>query len=268
MARLMDTRDRFTRHSGDKLLIFTVRPLDEIRTLVEMIHQQVQAASLESDGDRLPHSRIGVATVDRLTDPNAAPAVIDAVVISAEVASTGASDAAGQIPTSPEPAVPVRISSRPEGQMSPLRRRSPNPWRNLSPQQWNVNPRRRSYLRSHPQHLAGSSQPNRLLLMMRICLLGCPPRMKRPTSQSTDSPPTRRWRRRRNHRWPRMTKKRPLTLRNLLREKRSPRQRLPCRFPRPTERGGSGSRAPASMYQAWWRARRSSWYTGIDAAGG
>ncbi|OLD42169.1 MAG: hypothetical protein AUI83_19550 [Armatimonadetes bacterium 13_1_40CM_3_65_7] len=133
MARLMDTRDRFTRHSGDKLLIFTVRPLDEIRTLVEMIHQQVQAASLESDGDRLPHSRIGVATVDRLTDPNAAPAVIDAVIISAEVASTGASDAAGQIPTSPEPAVPVPHKFQAGGADEPAPAAEPEPAAELEP---------------------------------------------------------------------------------------------------------------------------------------
>lgn len=105
MAKLMDDRDRLTRHGGDTLLIFTVRPLDDIRTLVDMIHQQVQAASLESDGDRLPHSRIGVATVDQVTDPNAAPSVIDAIIISAEVAST-APDAPGEIPQAPQPAVP------------------------------------------------------------------------------------------------------------------------------------------------------------------
>src|SRR5207253_998812 len=84
-------------------------------------------ASLESDGDRLPHSRIGVATVDRLTDPNAAPAVIDAVVISAEVASTGASDAAGQNPTSPEPAVPVPPKFQAGGADEPAPAAEPEP---------------------------------------------------------------------------------------------------------------------------------------------
>src|SRR2546427_7677989 len=104
MTRLMDDRDRFTRHGGDKLLIFTVRPLDDIRTLVDMIHQQVSAASLDTDGDRLPHSRIGVATVDRLTDPNAAQAIIDAVIISAAVASTGAPAAPAHTPQAAVPA--------------------------------------------------------------------------------------------------------------------------------------------------------------------
>jgi len=104
MTRLMDDRDRFTRHGGDKLLIFTIRPLDDIRTLVDMIHQQVSASSLETDGDRLPHSRIGVATVDRLTDPNAAQAIIDAVIISAEVASTGAPATPAHTPQAAVPA--------------------------------------------------------------------------------------------------------------------------------------------------------------------
>lgn len=112
MKRLMDDRDRLTRHCGDKLLIFTARPLAEIRTLVDMIHQQVAAVGLETDGDRLPHSRIGVATVDRLTDadPIAAQAVIDAVIISAEVASAGADAPATPIqvePQVPQAAIPA-----------------------------------------------------------------------------------------------------------------------------------------------------------------
>src|SRR3989442_14508872 len=104
MTGVMDDRARFTRQGGDKLLIFTVRPLDDIRTLVDLIHQQVSAASLETDGDRLPHSRIGVATVDRLTDPNAAQAIIDAVIISAEVASTGAPTTPAHTPQAGVPA--------------------------------------------------------------------------------------------------------------------------------------------------------------------
>src|SRR5437879_2876767 len=53
---------------------------------------------------RLPHSRIGVATVDRLTDPNAAQAIIDAVIISAEVASTGAPATPAHTPQAAVPA--------------------------------------------------------------------------------------------------------------------------------------------------------------------
>lgn len=137
IKRSVDERDRLARHSGDKLLIFTTRPLDEIKTLVDMIHQQVTAIGLDTDGDRLPHSHIGVTTADRLTetDPSAAQAVIDAVIISAEVASGGSPAAPAHIPTeqptthapqtvqpepqapipSPSPAVPVAASPEPEG---------------------------------------------------------------------------------------------------------------------------------------------------------
>lgn len=92
LKRLMDDRDRLTRHCGDKLLIFTTRQLEEIRSLVDTIHQQVAAVGLETDGDRLPRSRIGVATADRIngSDPVTALAVVDAVIISAEIASTTA----------------------------------------------------------------------------------------------------------------------------------------------------------------------------------
>jgi len=109
MKRLMDDRDRLTRHCGDKLLIFTTRALDEVKQLVDMIHQQVAAVGLETDGDRLPHSRIGVATVDRLTDadPVAAQTVIDAVIISAEVASVGAGTEARPFQVEPQGPAPA-----------------------------------------------------------------------------------------------------------------------------------------------------------------
>lgn len=109
VKRLMEGSDHLTRHSGDKLLIFTARPLADIKMLVEGIHQQVSAVGLETDGDRLPHSRIGVATVDRLTDPDpaTAQAMIDAVIISAEVASMGKE--APSTPAQPEP--PARRSA-------------------------------------------------------------------------------------------------------------------------------------------------------------
>ncbi len=106
LKKVIDTRDRLARHCGDKLLIFTTRPLEDVRELVDVVHQQVAAVSLETDGDRLPHSRLGIATVDRLaeSDPTAVQALIDAVIISAEIASTG-----GEAPAAPiriEPAVP------------------------------------------------------------------------------------------------------------------------------------------------------------------
>lgn len=99
LKRLVDERDRLTRHSGDKLLIFTTRPIAEIESLVEMLHEEVAGIGLETDGERLPQSRIGVATVDRVTDPAAAATVIDAVVISAEVAS------AVGVPPEPQPSM-------------------------------------------------------------------------------------------------------------------------------------------------------------------
>ena len=117
---LLDERDRLTRHSGDRLLIFTTRPLDEIHLLVDLIHEQVAAASVETDWTRLPGSRIGVATVDRLTnpDPRAAAAVIDAVVLSAEVAATTAPEAEMAAPVevpapTVEPAMPAPLQAPP-----------------------------------------------------------------------------------------------------------------------------------------------------------
>ena len=106
LKKVIDTRDRLARHCGDKLLIFTTRPLEDVRELVDVVHQQVAAVGLETDGDRLPHSRLGIATVDRLaeSDPTAVQALIDAVIISAEIASTG-----GEAPAAPirmEPSVP------------------------------------------------------------------------------------------------------------------------------------------------------------------
>jgi len=112
LKKVIDTRDRLARHCGDKLLIFTTRPLEDVRELVDVVHQQVAAVSLETDGDRLPHSRLGIATVDRLaeSDPNAVQALIDAVIISAEIASTGGEAPAAPIrmePSAPQAAVPA-----------------------------------------------------------------------------------------------------------------------------------------------------------------
>jgi GGDEF domain-containing protein len=106
LKKVIDTRDRLARHCGDKLLIFTTRSLQDVRELVDVVHQQVAAVGLETDGDRLPHSRLGIATVDRLaeSDPTAVQALIDAVIISAEIASTG-----GETPAAPirmEPSAP------------------------------------------------------------------------------------------------------------------------------------------------------------------
>lgn len=112
MKKVIDARDRLARHCGDKLLIFTTRPLEDVRGLVDVIHQQVAAVGLETDGDRLPHSRLGIATVDRLaeSDPTAVQALIDAVIISAEIASTGGETPAAPIrmePSAPQAAVPT-----------------------------------------------------------------------------------------------------------------------------------------------------------------
>lgn len=104
IKRAMDGRDRLTRHSGDTLLIFTTRTLEEIQTLVELIHRDVAAVGLETDGERLPRSRIGVATADRVADPSlkAADAVIDAIIISAEAASASLEEVTPP-PTTEEP---------------------------------------------------------------------------------------------------------------------------------------------------------------------
>jgi outer membrane biosynthesis protein TonB len=86
--------------------------------LVDVVHQQVAAVGLETDGDRLPHSRLGIATVDRLaeSDPTAVQALIDAVIISAEIASTGGEAPAAPIrmePSVPQAAVPAAVEPHP-----------------------------------------------------------------------------------------------------------------------------------------------------------
>ncbi len=129
LKRLMEDREYLTRHSGDKLLIFTARPLNEIKTLVDMIHQQVAAVGLDTDGDRLPHSRIGVATVDRLAEPDpvTAQAMIDAVIISAEVASMGREGPSAAM--QPEPALARPASSAAlQPEPPPATRTSPTPF--------------------------------------------------------------------------------------------------------------------------------------------
>ncbi len=84
---LVDERDRLTRHSGDKLLIVTTRSLDAVATLVEMIHQKIATLALQTGEQRLPQSRIGVASLSSTDDPAEAGALIEALVISAEAAS-------------------------------------------------------------------------------------------------------------------------------------------------------------------------------------
>lgn len=118
LKKVIDTRDRLARHCGDKLLIFTTRTLQDVRELVDVVHQQVAAVGLETDGDRLPHSRLGIATVDRLaeSDPIAVQALIDAVIISAEIASTGGETPAAPIrmePSVPQAAVPAAVEPHP-----------------------------------------------------------------------------------------------------------------------------------------------------------
>jgi len=89
----------------------------------------VAAVGLETDGDRLPHSRIGVATVDRLAEPDpvTAQAMIDAVIISAEVASMGRespSPALQPEPPSVRPAPAAPVQPEPPA----ARRTSPTPF--------------------------------------------------------------------------------------------------------------------------------------------
>jgi GGDEF domain-containing protein len=125
LKKVADTRDLLARHCGDKLLIFTTRPLEDIRGLVDVIHQQVAAVGLETDGDRLPHSRLGVATVDRLaeSDPTAVHALIDAVIISAEIASTGGETPNGSIhmePSMPQAAVAAGTEAQPQADREPV----------------------------------------------------------------------------------------------------------------------------------------------------
>jgi GGDEF domain-containing protein len=111
LRRLVDERDRLSRHSGDAFLILTTRSLEDVRAQVDMIHQQVELAGLDTDGVRLPRSRIGIATVDRLAeaDPLGAAAIIDAVIISAEAAASAAVPSppvSSPVPEAPAPAEP------------------------------------------------------------------------------------------------------------------------------------------------------------------
>ena len=125
LKKVIDTRDRLARHCGDKLLIFTTRSLQDVRELVDVVHQQVAAVGLETDGDRLPHSRLGIATVDRLaeSDPTAVQSLIDAVIISAEIASTGGEAPAAPIrmePSAPRAAVPAAAQAHAPVTAEPL----------------------------------------------------------------------------------------------------------------------------------------------------
>ncbi len=85
---LLHDRDRFTRHSGDKLLIFTTRSLSEVETLVDQIHQEIAGVAATAGTNGLPKSQIGVASLPREEDASEASALIEALVISAEAAST------------------------------------------------------------------------------------------------------------------------------------------------------------------------------------
>ncbi len=89
VKRLLNDGDHLTRHSADKLLIFTTRPLDGVETLVNTIHQEIAGVALEAGAKRLPQCRIGVASLARVDDPAQVEAFVEAVVISAEGASAG-----------------------------------------------------------------------------------------------------------------------------------------------------------------------------------
>ncbi len=84
---LLHDRDRFTRHSGDKLLIFTTRSLSEVETLVDQIHQEIAGVAATAGMNGLPKSQIGVASLPREEDASEASVLIEALVISAEAAS-------------------------------------------------------------------------------------------------------------------------------------------------------------------------------------
>lgn len=88
---LLSKQDRLTRHSGDKLLIFTTRSLKEVEALVDRIHQEISAVAATVGTDGLPQSQIGVASLPQETDLDELGALIEALVISAEAASTATS---------------------------------------------------------------------------------------------------------------------------------------------------------------------------------
>ncbi len=84
----LHAHDRLTRHSGDKFLIFTARSLQDVETLVDTIHQEIATVAATVGATGLPQSQIGVASLPREEDATEASALIDALVISAEAAST------------------------------------------------------------------------------------------------------------------------------------------------------------------------------------
>jgi len=88
---LLSKQDRLTRHSGDKLLIFTIRSLKEVEALVDRIHQEISAVAATVGTDGLPQSQIGVASLPQETDLDELGALIEALVIAAEAASTATS---------------------------------------------------------------------------------------------------------------------------------------------------------------------------------
>lgn len=85
---LLGEQERFARHSGDKLLIFTTRSLEEVEALVERIHQEISVVAKTVGTDGLPQSQIGVASLPQETAVDEVGALLEALVISAEAAST------------------------------------------------------------------------------------------------------------------------------------------------------------------------------------
>ena len=90
VARLLklqlDERDLLGRHSGDRFLILTQRPYDEIKLLVNRIRDRVFTLSIETAEGRVPEGRFGVAGADPVANPADANAALDALIISAEIA--------------------------------------------------------------------------------------------------------------------------------------------------------------------------------------
>ncbi len=88
LQTLVQASDRLARHSGDKFLIFTTRPLLEVESLVEKIHREIDIVAATAGTNGLPRSQIGVASLPQETNQSEAGALIEALVISAEAASS------------------------------------------------------------------------------------------------------------------------------------------------------------------------------------
>lgn len=107
LRALLDTRDRLSRQSADRLLLVTVRPPDEMTRLVNAVVAGITAAAVQVDGERLPRVHLGIARLPRVGNLAEGTARLDAAILSAEIAaSVSRGVAAVEVALPPSPPEP------------------------------------------------------------------------------------------------------------------------------------------------------------------